>query len=134
VGSSPRRIFDGVVSSIAYDGYHKRERGAAWALEHGRGDCSEFAAVFVERCQAGGIPARRVSGYRRPFSGVLLPAGFHTWAEFRDGGNWHPVDPQRGEFDVSAEAYVALRIHERPDEGATMFRYQGEGLRVRMNP
>ena len=128
-----RAAFDRVVGTLVYDGYHQRDRGAAWALEHGRGDCTEFAAAFVALCRAGGVPARRVSGYRCSRARVLSPFEFHTWAEFHDGRAWRPVDPLYGRFPAPPAGAIAFILHAHAGPPAALFRCEGENLAVSMN-
>jgi len=64
-------------------------RGAALSLSRGKGDCGEYAFIFVALCHAAGIPAR-------PVFGLITAPWFrtpHAWAEAWDGTGWLPVDP-----------------------------------------
>lgn len=131
--AAARRAFGQVTGALVYDGYHKAERGAAWALAHGRGDCSEYAAALVARCREAGVRARRVSGFCCKRDGILDPAGFHSWVEYHDGRAWRAADPFYGRFAPSPADYVGFVRHADPDGGAAVFRCSGEGLRVRMH-
>ena len=63
------------------------EYGAAFAVEKGEGDCTEYAALFVALCRAKGIPARTNAGF------VLAEKWErHATAEFLVSGRWIPVD------------------------------------------
>jgi len=78
-----------VATTLRYGGFDPAARGAAWALEYGRGDCSELAALLVALCRAEGIPARFVSG---PVEGVLDLG--HSWAEVHIAPyGWLTFDP-----------------------------------------
>lgn len=61
-------------------------------LEHGAGDCTEFAALFTALARALGIPCRRVTGLA--YLGDEARAfGWHAWCEVAVRGSWLPVDP-----------------------------------------
>jgi hypothetical protein len=128
--SRARAVFNRLRGTLRDDGYHRRDRGAAWALAQGRGDCTEFAAVLVDALRAAGIPARRVSGYRCARSMLLAPSGFHTWTEFHDGARWRAADLAHGVFDPPANGRLVFRA----GPGDAFFRFAGRNLRVRMNP
>ncbi|MBY8994809.1 MAG: transglutaminase domain-containing protein [Candidatus Heimdallarchaeota archaeon] len=63
------------------------EYGAAYAIEKGEGDCTEFAALFVALCRAAGIPARTNAGFA-----LAQHWERHATAEFLVGGRWIPID------------------------------------------
>lgn len=139
---SPRataeRILEWVSDNIEYAGYHSGDRGALWALDRGRGDCSEHASLFTALCRAAGIPARRVSGYVCDGNMALRPFAYHNWAEFFDGDTWRIADPREGNLIENHSRYIALSILESCsgiDEGdrRRLFRSQGEGLKVVMD-
>lgn len=66
--------------------------GALSAIERGKGDCTEFAALFVALARAMGYPARMTTDFlftsRKEFSQPN-----HHSAEVHLHGNWIPVDP-----------------------------------------
>ncbi|MHA1126485.1 MAG: transglutaminase-like domain-containing protein [Candidatus Heimdallarchaeota archaeon] len=63
------------------------EYGAAFAIEKGKGDCTEYSALFVALCRATGIPARVVAGFTHAQNWER-----HATAEFLVAGRWIPVD------------------------------------------
>jgi transglutaminase-like putative cysteine protease len=65
------------------------ERGAAYAIEKRKGDCTEFAALFTALCRAYGLPARLQAGFG--YSGTRFER--HAWSEVWVRGLWVPVDP-----------------------------------------
>jgi transglutaminase-like putative cysteine protease len=69
-------------------------------LRERKGDCSEYALLFVALARALGLPAREVSGLVLAQSS---PTGFgyHAWAEVYAGGRWLPVDPTWDEAPVN---------------------------------
>lgn len=108
---SARRVFDWIGNNLRYSGYLGDARGAAYALKHRAGDCTEYASLFVAFCRAVGIPARVVSGFVQAEGGVLSQADYHDWAEIRLGDAWRTVDPQRGRFLEKEDEYLAFVIH-----------------------
>jgi hypothetical protein len=67
--------------------------GAAYCLENGHGECTDYSALFVAVCRAAGIPARPVVGFY-----AHKTNGWHCWAEFMlPSGHWIPVDPSVGD-------------------------------------
>ncbi len=99
-------IYDWLVAEVDYDGYDPVDRGALYALEQRKGDCSEYAALAVALARALGLPARLVNGYRVPDSGRLEPFAFHAWAEIYLDGRWLILDAQERRFDPSPENYL----------------------------
>jgi transglutaminase-like putative cysteine protease len=105
-----RAIYDAVLGRMTYDKNHP-----GWGLgstlhacEVGKGNCTDFHALFNSLCRAQGI----ASGFE---IGLYLPydrrqdeklGGYHCWALFRvPGKTWVPVDcseadrfPERAEF------------------------------------
>ena len=131
-------LYRWIADNIAYSGYSSDEKGAHYALSKKQGDCTEFADLFVALARAVDIPARRVSGYLAPESGVLKPTNFHDWAEFYDNGVWRIADAQQRNFDAHYPDYVAMRIHDHspqsgPIGGFYRFSVQGKGLKVKMD-
>ena len=63
------------------------EYGAAFAIEKKKGDCTEFAALFVALCRAAGIPARTNAGFA-----LAQKWERHATAEFLTQGRWIPID------------------------------------------
>jgi transglutaminase-like putative cysteine protease len=133
-----RKIFQWVTSNVQYAGYIKNPRGAAYALTHGKGDCTEYMYLFVALCRAAGIPARGLGGYVVDRNAMLRPQAYHNWAEFYLNGVWHVADPQKQIFMDNQAHYLAMRVigdtpDDHPMQGYQRFRYAGEGLRVGMN-
>lgn len=58
------KICNWVSSYLTYDGnLPPQEKGALWALNNGRGDCSEFSSLMVTLLRIQDIPARKVTGF-----------------------------------------------------------------------
>jgi hypothetical protein len=80
------------VASTIIGTYDVATGTALATLRNKRGDCSEFANLYVALARASGIPARLVAGWS------WQPGGFvrHAWAEYLDGGSWTEIDPTLG--------------------------------------
>ncbi|MFX0063965.1 MAG: transglutaminase family protein [Candidatus Hermodarchaeota archaeon] len=79
----------------------KGEFGAKWAIETGRGDCTEFAALLVALCRAKNIPARTIAGFAS--NGTKWER--HAAVEVFLGGQWIPIDPSI----ISLKPFFGLR-------------------------
>lgn len=104
-----KALYDYVGDNISYSSYEAGDRGAAWALNHGSGDCTEFADALLALSRAAGIPARFLEGvtYRegeRQDSNQIK----HDWLEaYLPGHGWVPLDPTWGRFPNRRDAYFA---------------------------
>jgi transglutaminase-like putative cysteine protease len=58
-----RNIMAFVHAKVRYTGYDADDHGASWALQNGRGDCTEFSDLLVALCRAKNIPARIWDGF-----------------------------------------------------------------------
>jgi len=131
------KVFHWVADNVRHSGYAGKDRGALYALEHKKGDCTEYADLFVALCRANGIAARPIGGYVCPQSGVLMAGDYHNWGEFYQKGTWNLADPQKRVLMQNTADYIAMRIiHASADDPMgpySRFRFKGEGLKVRMN-
>jgi transglutaminase-like putative cysteine protease len=130
-------VFRWVANHVHYSGYADQERGALYALEQKKGDCTEYMDLFVALCRANGIPARRIGGYICPESGILKAREYHNWGEFYADGSWQIADPQNSVLMRRQDEYIAMRIirasEDNPLGEYNRFRVKGEGLKVIMN-
>ena len=102
-------LYDYVREHITYNAYEAGDRGAVWALEHGTGDCTEFADALLALSRAAGIPARFLEGvtYRDGGSSDLTQIK-HDWLEaYLPDHGWVPLDPTWGRFRNKRDAYFA---------------------------
>jgi len=132
-----REIYDWVRGHVQDGPYDGTDRGARYALLNRKGDCTEFAALYVALCRRAGIPARGMGGYVVARNTTLNPATYHNWAEILLDGRWQVVDPHAGVFLDRQNQYVGVRIlgvSDSPLENFSRFRYRGAGLKVVMNP
>lgn len=59
-----RKICANVSEYLAYDAtLPPLEKGASWAFDNKRGDCSEYSTLMITLLRIQGIPARKVTGY-----------------------------------------------------------------------
>ena len=131
------KVFNWVAHHVRYSGYADEDRGALYALEHRKGDCTEFADLFVALCRASGIPARPIGGYICRQNGVIRARDYHNWGEFYEDGTWNIADPQNNVLMQNGADYIAMRIIHAAEDNLmgpyTRFRFKGQGLKVRMN-
>lgn len=102
-------IYDYVIAHMAYD-----KVAPGWgngdtirACEVGKGNCTDFHALFISLARASGIPARFGIGFQVPRDakqGAI--AGYHCWAEFwLPGTGWVPVDASEAWKDPSRREF-----------------------------
>lgn len=129
-------IFKWVKEHVQNDGFSAQNKGAVWALQQGRGDCTEMTCLFVALCRACDIPARMLGGYRCARNCILDPIAYHNWAEFYDGQRWQLADVFDGQFMGAGYAYVATKVfYAAGDESAPQFNrfwVSSDQVRVRM--
>ncbi len=104
-----RGIYDRVLSDLAYD-----KTGQGWGrgdiryvCEAGKGNCSDFHALFISMARAERLPALFEIGFPLPLDkteGVV--GGYHCWAWFQEKeGVWRPVDASEADKDPSRKDY-----------------------------
>ena len=130
-------IFRWVAENMQYTGYSGNDRGALYALRNKRGDCTEYMYLFVALCRANGIPARGIGGYVCRANAFLKPSDYHNWAEFYQAGAWRIADPQKKVFAQNQSDYIGMRVigesQNNPMGKFHRFRFEGKGLKVKMN-
>lgn len=105
-----RAIYDHVVSHMTYDKNHPGwgTGSTQHACDVGKGNCTDFHALFNSLCRAEGIASGFEIGLYLPYERKSEEklGGYHCWAFFRvPGKTWVPVDcseasrfPDRKEF------------------------------------
>ena len=136
--TTTENIYHWVADNIAYTGYAQQAKGVQRTLLSRKGDCTEFADLFVALTRAAGIPARRVSGYLTHENGTLKAADYHDWAEIYENGIWRIVDAQQRNFDARYPDYIAMKIYDHspqsdPMAGFQRFYVDGKGLKAKMD-
>ncbi|MFN3484911.1 MAG: transglutaminase-like domain-containing protein [Planctomycetota bacterium] len=97
-----RAIYDYVLEKMTYDKNHPGwGRGSTrHACEVGKGNCTDFHALFNSLCRAAGIASGFEIGLYLPYEkGKVEPlGGYHCWAFFRvPGKTWVPIDASEGD-------------------------------------
>ena len=92
-----RAIYDYVAGHMTYD-----KTGTGWgrgdtnfACDAGKGNCTDFHALFMSLCRAEGISAGFEIGLYAPYAKHSEDklGGYHCWSYFRvPGRTWVPVD------------------------------------------
>jgi transglutaminase-like putative cysteine protease len=113
-----RNVLRFVTKTLRRAPFDEKDHGALWALQQKRGDCTEFADLFVALCRANGVPARWWQGYLT----TPTPAGDtpkHDRAEvFLKKHGWVPVDPFHvflgsATFENLRPTFVYFDMHRR---------------------
>lgn len=136
-----RNDYEWVARNITSESFIAEDRGAVYAMETHRGDCTEFAYLLTALYRAQQIPARAMGGYAFGGNGVMKAVDYHNWSEFYLDGAWHVADAQKGAFANKQTDYVAMRVIATggalatggPAIASQRFSFAGEGLRVEMN-
>lgn len=134
--ATARRDYEWVVKNIMSEGYIAEDRGAAYAIEKRKGDCTEFSYLLTALYRAQQIPARAMGGYAFGGNGIMKAMDYHNWSEFYLDGAWHIADAQKGAFAERQTDYVAMRVIATGGAAAIAsqrFSFAGEGLQVEMN-
>jgi transglutaminase-like putative cysteine protease len=91
-----RAIFDAVLEHMTYDksGTGWGRGDAKYACTAGRGNCTDYHALFIAMCRASSIPTRFAMGFSIPADrkeGSI--GGYHCWSYFFSPEHgWVPVD------------------------------------------
>ncbi len=132
-----KNIFTWITENIKGAGYIEESRGALYALKNKKADCTEYAYLFAALCRANNIPSRVIGGYICADNKAIRPEEYHNWAEFYYKGKWRLVDPQKKVFMDKEPDYIAMEIisesNNNPMNRSYRFRFEGEGVKVRMN-
>jgi transglutaminase-like putative cysteine protease len=110
--SRARAIYDYVIDHMAYDkitpGWGNGDTSRACTV--GKGNCTDFSALFISLARAAGIPARFKMGCQIPAAeqeGAI--AGYHCWAEFWLAGvGWVPVDASEGWKNPDRRDFISV--------------------------
>lgn len=115
-----RAIHDFTVGHLRYSGYSPGDLGALAAFRERRGDCTEFAQLFVALARACDIPARVACGVT---AGAAEGTPLHEWPEaWVDGIGWIPFDPTHAAhsrsttFERLENKYILLSTIQKDPE------------------
>lgn len=137
VRKKAKMIHGWTIGHITDAGYVRDNRGALFALQQKKGDCTESAQLFAALARASGISARVCGGYVCTANTKLYPQAYHNWSEFLDGSTWLLSDPNQQRFDKEPMNYIAMHIfnesrNQNPMGRFSRFRIKGEGLKAGM--
>lgn len=131
-----RNIHSWVSTHLKWERYLAEEKGAAYAMEHLTGDCTESMDLFAALGRAEGIPVRGMGGYVHTENVELKSADFHNWAEYYLDGAWRIADPQKKFIEGKQSSYIQMQVLSRdPALNEMNFRFftANPGLQVEMN-
>lgn len=128
-------IYRWVSTNVEYAGYVRDDRGALYALNELRGDCTEYSYLYTALVRSAGIPARPVGGFVTPDNAVLRARDIHNWAEAYIDDRWRVVDPQNKVNRERGQHYVAMRLLGSGDGFSNTHQMIGADvtLEIRMN-
>jgi len=105
-----KAVYDYVMGHMKYD-----KSGTGWgrgdtnyACDAGKGNCTDFHALFMSLSRAAGVPAGFEIGLFLPYEvgSHEKPGGYHCWAFFRVPGKaWVPVDISEASKNPDRAAY-----------------------------
>lgn len=109
VDARARAIYDRVLADVDYD-----KSGQGWGrgdiqyvCDVGKGNCSDFHALFIGMARSQKIPAIFEIGFPLPrdkTEGVI--GGYHCWAWYEVAPQrWHPVDASEADKDPTRKDY-----------------------------
>src|SRR6266487_2667686 len=140
-----RAIYDYVLRNMTYDKNHAGwgEGSTRHACDVGKGNCTDFHALFNSLCRAEGIASGFEIGLYLPYERkkVELLGGYHCWAFFRvPGKTWVPVDCSEGDRFAERKEYffgnyTANRVTLSTGRDIVLEpKQQGEPLNYFLNP
>lgn len=95
-----RNIYNYVLDNMEYVIQGKKDRGVLHALKYKKGDCSEYADLFVSLCRAKKIPARVVTGISVQADRKTAK---HNWSEvYLEKYGWVPFDTSKGDVKIAS--------------------------------
>lgn len=127
-----------VEKTISYQSFFGKDLGPKYALQNGKGDCTEYSDLMIALCRVNNLPARRVSGYtvKRESNDALskiFKFGSHAWVEvYFEGMGWVPFDPTHSDDSrsTSFEHLQTKYVYYGYDENSKItdfWKYWGPG-------
>ncbi|MBD3198178.1 MAG: hypothetical protein GF317_24220 [Candidatus Lokiarchaeota archaeon] len=97
------KICNWVSQYLNYDGtLPSEEKGASWAYNNKKGDCSEFSSLMITLLRIQNIPARKITGYVISNSGNFIPVPGQSWT--------FSTSPGSGETEFLGHAWVEYYV------------------------
>ena len=137
--TTARNVLQWIKNNIKHAGYTKGSRGALYAFQSRKGDCTEFMYLYAALMRINGIPARNVGGYVYKEDRVIKPEDYHNWVEIYLDGKWHVIDPYNGKYIVAQEDYLTFHYLDvstdknQIPERSQRFAVSDRNIRVKMN-
>ncbi len=131
----PNSINSRVHQIVKMTAYSSKNRGAAFALKTGKGDCSEQMALATALCRLSAIPAIGVSGVRTFRNRVMHPSDYHDWSAVYANRKWSIADPLYNYYNSDGSNYIAFEwIYgtELPDSYLRRYKVSNSNIKVRM--
>ena len=103
-------IYSWVLENMEYKGFVSEDRGALFAVEHGEGDCTEYAYLVTALARAIDLPSRTIAGFVYSKNARVAAKDYHNWSEVMFDKKWWLVDAQKEVFMEKFADYIAMRI------------------------
>lgn len=110
-------IYSWVVENMEYKGFVSEDRGALFALEHGEGDCTEYAYLVTALARALDMPSRSIAGFAYSENARVAAKDYHNWSEVMFYKKWWLVDAQKEVIMEKFADYIAMRIISTGENG-----------------
>jgi len=116
--ASAEAIYFWVLENMEYKGFVSEDRGALYAVEHGEGDCTEYAHLVTALARAIGLPSRSIAGFVYSENARVVAKDYHNWSEVMLNKKWQIIDAQKEVIMDKFSDYIAMRIISTAEDGA----------------
>ena len=135
--TTTQAIYNWVLENMEYRGFVSEDRGALFAVEHGEGDCTEYAYLVTALARAIDLPSRSVAGFAYSENARVVAKDYHNWSEVLLDDSWRLIDAQKEVYMDKFENYIAMRIMSSGENnniaGSQKFFHVDEPLDAKMN-
>ncbi|MFT7222637.1 MAG: hypothetical protein ACI82Z_000160 [Cellvibrionaceae bacterium] len=113
-----KNIYVWLINNVQVLNYVAQAKGAKYAVEQRKGDCTEMMHAFMALARLNNIPTRAVGGFVVEGKSTVVHANdYHNWAEYYDGKRWVIVDAQKQIFDKTGSlTYVSFRYLDQKNQ------------------
>jgi len=129
-------IVDWLRKNMKHSPYSDSPKGANFAWENKKGDCTEFMYLAMAICRSQGIYTKAVSGFICKKNMIILPSNYHDWFIWFDDEKWQIADAFVKSNLYLTSDYIATHLHKWPetkDSSAPLFFCKGKGVTAEMN-
>ncbi len=129
-------IYGWVSTNLEYAGYVRQDRGALFALNERRGDCTEYSYLYTALARSADLATRPIAGFVTAENAVVRARDVHNWAEVSLDGKWRVVDPQNKRNRVDEHHHIAMRVLGGAGEGLSNTHQMigaNEAIEIRLN-